>query len=760
MAADASADGARGDTRLTEGELTPREVGGFRILRRLASGATSDVLLARAEGPHGFQRVVALKILFARKQGNPDFERTFGAAASAYARLSHPAVVKLYDFFSAEGQLVMVLEFVDGLPLHKLRAMLAITGERIEDKAALYLGLRIFSALAAAHGARDPMKGELAPVIHQDVNPSNVLVPWDGQVKLGDFGIAKAAGVEADARSGFIKGTYGYSAPEQVTGKEVTPRADVYSAGMILWELLARRKAVQRGGLNDAQVQKAMAHPEFPALELLRPDLDAAVRAAIRRTLEPDPEKRTITAEEVVNVLRQAVSAEEGRKALALAVTRVRSGTGADGPASVRSAATDVDASGPDSVTEVAIDLGKTAQYSAALEDGGDLGKIAFYGRLNLPAESSPPPKPEPRRRLRRCPRPSPRLLCPGRRSRPPCRRPRRRRSSRWCRRVRRARRHGCRSRRRISAFPTVPAPALEPETLGGGGARGRARPRPRPGARASGDRRTAPSHPTPEDAVGAPSAVRRRGRAPVQRSRNGGLRACTHAHRPSERAPLRGVLAPPSPRRAAAAAEHLPLGSGRDRGSPAGRRRGLLLPAGGTAAQRSPAPVVVVVKPPAAHPAPSAPPSSILPPLLLPPRAGPPRHLRQPRPSPPLPRRPSLPAPRSPRSPRPRQRLRRRHRSRFRCRRVVGCVTGRIAGSPACVGRGGTAPPTPALAADMGELVLPASAAGHRIFVDGKVVSEGKAPLQLHCGTHAVHIGSAGAEKGIAVPCGASIKF
>ena len=99
-------------------------------------------------------------------------------------------------------------------------------------------------------------------------------------MKLGDFGIAKAAGVEADARSGFVKGTYGYSAPEQVTGKEVTPRADVYSAGMILWELLARRKAVQRGGLNDAQVQKAMAHPEFPALELLRPDLDAAVRAA------------------------------------------------------------------------------------------------------------------------------------------------------------------------------------------------------------------------------------------------------------------------------------------------------------------------------------------------------------------------------------------------------------------------------------------------------------------------------------------------
>jgi serine/threonine protein kinase len=210
------------------GELTPKEVGGFRILRRLASGAASDVLLARAEGPHGFQRVVALKILLAKTKADPDFERHFAAEASAYARLSHPAVVKLYDFFAADGQLVMVLEFVDGLPLHKLRAMLAIAGERIDDKAALFLGLRIFSALAAAHGARDPATGEFAPIAHSDVNPSNILVPWDGHVKLGDFGIARAAGLQSDPRSGFIKGTYGYVAPEQVTGDGATLSADVY----------------------------------------------------------------------------------------------------------------------------------------------------------------------------------------------------------------------------------------------------------------------------------------------------------------------------------------------------------------------------------------------------------------------------------------------------------------------------------------------------------------------------------------------------
>ena len=125
----------------------------------------------------------------------------FAREAAAYARLSHPAIVKLYDFFSDDGQLVMVLEYVDGLPLHKLRALLkpprpcpSTTARPCSSRA------RIFGALsAAAHGA-DPQTGEFAPVIHRDVNPSNVLIPWDGHVKIADFGIAKVAGVPTTTR--------------------------------------------------------------------------------------------------------------------------------------------------------------------------------------------------------------------------------------------------------------------------------------------------------------------------------------------------------------------------------------------------------------------------------------------------------------------------------------------------------------------------------------------------------------------------------
>ena len=314
-----------------EPDISPQRIGGFRVLRRLASGATTDVLLARAEGTPGPERVVALKVLLQPSRSDPAFESLFAREAAAYARLSHPAIVQLYDFFAADGQLVMVLEYIDGLPLHKLRATLSIGGERLEDSAAIFIGSRIFAALAAAHSASDPETGEFSPLIHRDINPSNVLVPWDGRVKVSDFGMGKLANAQGDMRMGFVKGTYGYAAPEQVRGGAVTVRADVYAATIVLWELLTRRKAIQRGSLPEAEVRKAMANPDFPSLDSLRPDLNAEVREAVRRGLEADPDRRALTAEEMESILRKAMNGDEGRVSLTEAISRVRPTSAPDG---------------------------------------------------------------------------------------------------------------------------------------------------------------------------------------------------------------------------------------------------------------------------------------------------------------------------------------------------------------------------------------------------------------------------------------------
>lgn len=291
-------------------------IGSYRILRRLATGGASDVLLAKAEGPLGFERHVVLKLLIAPHLGEADVARYFGTEAAAYARLSHPNIVRLYDFFEDDDRLVMVLELVDGLSLEQLKTMLGGLRAEIGDAAALYVAAELFAALSGAHDAVDPETGEPRAVVHRDVNPSNVLIAWDGQVKLTDFGVAKISDWAGETRSGALRGTFGYMAPEQVRGDRVTPRADVYAAAIIAWELLARRQAIQRSALPEVEVLRAMAEPNLVSLDVLRPDLDGAVREALRRALEVDPARRSVTAEEMVALLRGVVSPAEGRAAL------------------------------------------------------------------------------------------------------------------------------------------------------------------------------------------------------------------------------------------------------------------------------------------------------------------------------------------------------------------------------------------------------------------------------------------------------------
>jgi serine/threonine protein kinase len=788
--------GNGGGEGVAEGELTPKEVGGFRILRRLASGATSDVLLARAEGPHGFQRVVALKILLTRVKGSPDFERNFATEASAYARLSHPAVVKLYDFFSADAQLVMVLEYVDGLPLHKLRAMLASAGERIDDKAAIFLGLRVFSALAAAHGARDPARGEFAPVVHFDVNPSNILVPWDGQVKLGDFGIARAAGVQSDARSGFIKGTYGYIAPEQVGGSGGTGsavdrgdvRSDVYSAGLILWELLARRKAVQRGVLNDAQVLKAMQHPEFPALELLRPDLDAALRGAIKRALEPDPAKRTITAEEMVSVLRQAVTPEDGRKALAAALARIRPAGGPGDPLATTATSESVSPPAADArakavATDDRLDPEETGTYSAITEETGDLGKIAFYGRIKLPdggepakkTSATPPPLPPPTATPPVAPvkdelaataeteRLTPDIVAVLPADASPLTPARAQPATPALGAVPRAVPRPAVDTKRISAFPAPTTPLVDPP----------ASPLvadPAPADAASTDLAPADVSPStaltplaPPVAESAPalSAVavspmtERSPEPPLDAasppalpvsSGHIGASATTGSVRPNAPPYVLSSLPPAAPRRfpwgvVVAVGALLAVGGGyvllggsgdvatapsaapvRSVSPPGSPSSGAPVSASGVAAvapSASPSassPAAAASAIPTAEPRPAAAPSAS---VAAAGSAGPPA---------------SVVASAAPPVTKP-----------------SGAV-------PASAALAAAAPPSGPVPADSGDIVPPASAAGHRVFVDGKVGGEGTAPIRVHCGSHDVKVGSAGAEKKVDVPCGGTL--
>jgi serine/threonine-protein kinase len=299
------------------------EIGSYRVVRRLALGERSEVLLARVHGPYGFQRTVVLKRLIGSHARDPQWLRRLAAEAIAYARLSHSAIVRLYDFVDLDGTPALVLEYVPGISLETLVQTKRDRGERLGDAEVLYIGARVFAALAAAHGARHPETGEFSPVIHRDVSPGNVLVSTHGEVKLTDFGIARVAGVTDETPSGTLLGTYGYMAPEQINGDSITVRADVYGAALLLWELLAGRHAFERASLPELEILQAMAAPRIPSIDKIRPELPLSIIEALSLALRANADER-ISARDMLEVLRGHVKSTDARAALADGLARAR----------------------------------------------------------------------------------------------------------------------------------------------------------------------------------------------------------------------------------------------------------------------------------------------------------------------------------------------------------------------------------------------------------------------------------------------------
>src|SRR5262245_58303775 len=222
-------------------EPVPEQIGAYKVVRRLSGSGSADMYLGRMDGPMGFQRVCALKLVPNALEGDVRLAEELAREASICARLNHPAIVRMFDFFEHERRLVLVLEHVDGVDLDRLVQHLARRRQRLTDDAIWYIGHQLCSALAHAHGATDE-EGNATPVIHRNTRPENVLIAWDGQVRLAGFGLGKVLGRSPDTVVGVIKGTPGYMAPEQARGERVTTRVDVYLIGLLLWSLLSERR--------------------------------------------------------------------------------------------------------------------------------------------------------------------------------------------------------------------------------------------------------------------------------------------------------------------------------------------------------------------------------------------------------------------------------------------------------------------------------------------------------------------------------------
>ncbi|HEY2365484.1 MAG TPA: serine/threonine-protein kinase, partial [Polyangiaceae bacterium] len=205
-------------------------------MERLATGGMAEVYLARRAGPHGFAKQVAVKRILPQLASDPDFVAMFVDEARVTGRLQHPNIVSVFDFGEEGGELFMAMEFVDGTTGARLIRAAAARSEDIPLEVSLHVALSVLRGLEYAHTALDE-NGKPLHLVHRDVSPGNVLIDRSGAVKLTDFGIARAAEFERRTDVGQLKGKLGYMSPEQVVGRELDARSDLFTLGIVLAEM-------------------------------------------------------------------------------------------------------------------------------------------------------------------------------------------------------------------------------------------------------------------------------------------------------------------------------------------------------------------------------------------------------------------------------------------------------------------------------------------------------------------------------------------
>ena len=254
----------------------------YEIVRPIARGGMAEVYLARDQL---LDRPVALKVLFPELSTDPSFVERFRREAQAAANLSHPNIISVYDWGEEDGTYFIVMEYVDGQPLSNI---LRSEGPLLPDRAAA-IGASVAAALAFAHRGG---------VVHRDVKPGNILIDSHDQVKIGDFGIARAASAKENlTQTGAVMGTATYFSPEQAQGLSVDPRSDVYALGVVLFEMVAGRPPFQ--GDNPVSVAYKHVREEPPPLRELSPGVAPAFVSIVEMAMAKSPADRYSSAEDL-----------------------------------------------------------------------------------------------------------------------------------------------------------------------------------------------------------------------------------------------------------------------------------------------------------------------------------------------------------------------------------------------------------------------------------------------------------------------------
>src|SRR5262245_10045521 len=275
------------------GARAPTRLGRYELLARLATGGMGEIFLARLEGAAGFEKLYVVKRVLPHLADDARFRGMLIAEARIASKMAHANICQVYELGETDGQLYIVMEYIEGITL--LPLLRKASKEQLHLEFGLIAGIvqQTCDALHYAHELRE-RSGEYMGIVHRDVTPSNVFLTDSGVAKVLDFGIAKVKDASAQTQTGTVKGKYAYMAPEQLRGSTIDRRADVFAVGVVIYEMLALRRLFQRK--TDYLTFRAVMEQPIPDLRRYRPDLPDALAEVVSRALDRDPDGRFTTA--------------------------------------------------------------------------------------------------------------------------------------------------------------------------------------------------------------------------------------------------------------------------------------------------------------------------------------------------------------------------------------------------------------------------------------------------------------------------------
>lgn len=276
----------------------------YRVLERIAAGGMAEVFRAESAGLEGFKKKVAIKRVLPHLAGKTEFIGMFLDEARLSAHLGHSNCVQVFDIGQGDNTFFIVMEMVDGADLKGVISHRRERGQTIPVEEAVLICVRICEGLAYAHELRDD-KGEPLHIVHRDMSPPNVLMTRYGEVKIADFGLAKANSQLENSQPGIIKGKFGYLSPEAARGHTVDARADIFAVGIILWEMLAGRRLFQ--GQTDLETVKQVQRAETPDIRQINPAVPESVVQVLKKALAGNPDQRYRSARALGDDLNQVL---------------------------------------------------------------------------------------------------------------------------------------------------------------------------------------------------------------------------------------------------------------------------------------------------------------------------------------------------------------------------------------------------------------------------------------------------------------------